>query len=79
MTGSASSPTNPYQNPELCRFVGSMEGVPDWIDPAETAELDIGEVTRAGQALHQCIGHVFRHALDIAGSVTIRLQKRPCI
>lgn len=38
MAGSAPSPTNPYQNPELFRFVGSMEGVPDWIDPAETLD-----------------------------------------
>ncbi len=29
---------NPYQNPELFRFVGSMEGVPDWLDPAETPD-----------------------------------------
>jgi uncharacterized integral membrane protein (TIGR00698 family) len=31
---------DPYKNPELFRFVGSMEGVPDWVDAAETpAEL----------------------------------------
>jgi len=29
---------NPYRNPELFRFVGSMEGVPDWLDPAETPD-----------------------------------------
>jgi uncharacterized integral membrane protein (TIGR00698 family) len=28
---------NPYANPELLRWVGGMEGVPDWIDPSETA------------------------------------------
>ena len=28
---------DPYKNPELFRFVGSMEGVPDWVDAAETA------------------------------------------
>ena len=27
---------DPYKNPELFRFVGSMEGVPDWVDAAET-------------------------------------------
>jgi uncharacterized integral membrane protein (TIGR00698 family) len=27
---------NPYANPELLRWVGGMEGVPDWIDPSET-------------------------------------------
>lgn len=30
--------TNPYANPELFRWAGSMEGVPDWVDPAETLE-----------------------------------------
>jgi uncharacterized integral membrane protein (TIGR00698 family) len=29
---------NPYENPELFRFVGSMEGVPDWADPGETPD-----------------------------------------
>jgi len=28
---------DPYKNPELFRFVGSMEGVPDWVDATETA------------------------------------------
>lgn len=28
---------NPYANPELFRWAGSMEGVPEWVDPAETA------------------------------------------
>jgi len=32
------SPTNPYENPELFRWVGSMEGVPEWTSPAETPE-----------------------------------------
>jgi uncharacterized integral membrane protein (TIGR00698 family) len=29
---------DPYANPELFRWAGSMEGVPDWVDPAETFE-----------------------------------------
>ncbi|MGH0032565.1 MAG: YeiH family protein [Myxococcota bacterium] len=29
---------DPYQNPELFRWAGSLEGVPDWVDPAETPE-----------------------------------------
>ncbi|MBW2279688.1 MAG: putative sulfate exporter family transporter [Deltaproteobacteria bacterium] len=29
---------DPYKNPELFRFVGSMEGVPEWADPAETQD-----------------------------------------
>lgn len=38
MSGGAPSSRNPYANPELFRFVGSMEGVPDWVDPAETPD-----------------------------------------
>ena len=30
--------SDPYANPELFRFAGSMEGVPDFLDLAETAE-----------------------------------------
>ena len=30
--------SDPYRNRELFRFVGSMEGVPEWSDPAEGAE-----------------------------------------
>lgn len=29
---------NPYEHPELWRWAGGMEGVPDWIDPGETRE-----------------------------------------
>jgi uncharacterized integral membrane protein (TIGR00698 family) len=29
---------DPYKNPELFRFVGYMEGVPEWVDPTETDE-----------------------------------------
>ncbi len=29
---------DPYANPELFRFAGSMEGVPEWVDPTETFE-----------------------------------------
>lgn len=32
------SRTNPYENPDLFRWVGSMEGVPEWESPAETPE-----------------------------------------
>jgi uncharacterized integral membrane protein (TIGR00698 family) len=28
---------DPYQNPELFRWLGSLEGVPEYVDPAETA------------------------------------------
>ncbi|MCP3985199.1 MAG: putative sulfate exporter family transporter [bacterium] len=29
---------NPYENPDLWRWAGGMEGVPEWVDPSETAE-----------------------------------------
>ena len=29
---------NPYENPELARWLGGFEGVPEWTDPAETPE-----------------------------------------
>ncbi len=29
------SRTDPYQNPELFRWTGSMEGVPDWVEPEQ--------------------------------------------
>ncbi len=29
---------NPYENPELWRWAGGMEGVPEWVDPSETVE-----------------------------------------
>lgn len=36
MTGAIPPSSDPYANPELFRFVGSMEGVPDFVDLAET-------------------------------------------
>jgi uncharacterized integral membrane protein (TIGR00698 family) len=33
---------NPYENPDLWRWAGSMEGVPDWVDPAETPSERVG-------------------------------------
>ena len=36
MSGDIPSPSDPYANPELFRYVGSMEGVPDFLDLAET-------------------------------------------
>ena len=38
MTAPGLSRSDPYQNPELFRWAGSMEGIPDWVDPAETLE-----------------------------------------
>ena len=31
-------PSDPYRNPELFRWLGSLEGVPEWVDPSETPE-----------------------------------------
>ena len=36
MSDARRASNNPYENPELFRFVGGMEGVPEWVDPAET-------------------------------------------
>jgi len=51
---------DPYRNPELFRFVGSMEGVPDWVDPAETPE------ERAARTGWQARGHAL---LEMAGQL----------
>lgn len=51
---------DPYKNPELFRFVGSMEGVPDWVDAAETpAEL-------SARAHWQARAH---HVFQLAGAL----------
>lgn len=60
MSESRASSSNPYENPDLFRFVGSMEGVPDWVDPAETAaEREAREGWRGG-------GH---ELLEMAGTL----------
>ena len=45
---------DPYRNSELFRFVGSMEGVPEWSDPAESAERS--GVRARGYALLELAG-----------------------
>ena len=47
---------DPYRNPELFRWTGSMEGVPEveWIDPAESA------AERSAWAAWQAAGHPVR-------------------
>lgn len=60
MAGSAPSKRDPYANPDLARFIGSMEGVPDWVDPAETH--DEREARRGWRAR----GHRW---LEIAGQL----------
>ena len=58
MSDDRPSSNNPYENPELFRFVGSMEGVPEWVDPAETP------AERAGLEGWRARGH---ELLEMAG------------
>jgi len=51
MSGEIPSSSDPYSNPELFRFVGSMEGVPDFLDLAETP------AERAARAGWRATGH----------------------
>ena len=51
MAASSSAPLDLYNHPELWRWAGGMEGVPEWVDPAET----FGE--RAGRAAWQARGN----------------------
>jgi uncharacterized integral membrane protein (TIGR00698 family) len=51
MAGSRSTPLDLYNHPELWRWAGDMEGVPEWVDPAET----FGE--REGRAAWQARGN----------------------
>ena len=54
----ATSRTDPYRNPELFRWMGSMEGVPDWAEPeAAPALLPAGWRGRA-HALLKTAGEV---------------------
>ncbi len=50
---------DPYKNPELFRWLGSMEGVPEWADPAETQR------ERAERAAWQRHAH---RAFELAGT-----------
>jgi uncharacterized integral membrane protein (TIGR00698 family) len=42
---------NPYENPELMASFGSMEGLPEWVDPSESP------ADRAGRSPWQATGH----------------------
>lgn len=54
-------PGDPYRNPDLFRFVGSMEGVPEWVNPAETA------AERAARSGWRARGHAW---LEMAGQLS---------
>jgi uncharacterized integral membrane protein (TIGR00698 family) len=70
MGGSIPSSSDPYSNPELFRFVGSMEGVPDFLDLAETAE------ERAAREGWRASGHGW---LEGAGTVAPGLVLAFCL
>src|SRR5689334_6990702 len=44
-----------YQNPQLARWLDSMEGVPDWPEPEETPAERAGRTTVQNRA-HQVFG-----------------------
>lgn len=46
------SPTNPYENPALARWIDSYEGLPDWTDPAETPAERVAR-SSAGQRANE--------------------------
>lgn len=83
---------DPYRNPELFRWTGSMEGVPDWIDPAETFEERLGrsgwqargnrllELTGAllpGLAIATALALIGSLAAQAFGSAVLGLEKSP--
>ena len=51
MVASTPAPLDLYNHPELWRWAGGMEGVPEWVDPAETFR------ERAGRAAWQSRGN----------------------
>jgi uncharacterized integral membrane protein (TIGR00698 family) len=63
---------NPYANPELLRWVGGMEGVPDWIDPAETAAERLGRAgwRARGYKLFEMAGKLLP-GLGLAGALAV--------
>ncbi len=92
MGGATPSPSNPYANPELFRFVGSMEGVPDWVDPAETpaeraarsgwrarghALLEMGGQLLPGLVLASTLALFGRQLADWMGPAVFGLEDSP--
>jgi uncharacterized integral membrane protein (TIGR00698 family) len=61
---------DPYKNPELFRFVGSMEGVPDWVDAAETpAELSARANWQARAHYYFQLGGALLPGMSLAGGI----------
>ena len=54
---------DPYRNPELFRWLDSLEGVPDWLGPAET------NVERESWSAWQRRGNHFFGGLAIVSGV----------
>ncbi len=63
---------DPYSNPELARFIGSMEGVPDWVDAAETPAERSARVGWRARAHHFFqLGGTLLPGLVLAGFVAL--------
>ncbi len=92
MTGEIPSSSDPYANPELFRFMGSMEGVPDFLDLAETpAEraaregwrasghgwLEAGGKIAPGLLLAFFLALLGRWASEAIGAGALGLEKSP--
>lgn len=83
---------NPYENPELFRFVGSMEGVPEWVDPVETPEeraaregwrgrghelLEMGGQLVPGVVLAMLLAFLGRESSDWLGTSVLGFASSP--
>ena len=83
---------DPYKNPELFRWLGSMEGVPEWVDPSESpSELagraawqlrgnrlfELAGTTLPGVALALGLAGIGALAADWLGSSLLGLEKTP--
>jgi uncharacterized integral membrane protein (TIGR00698 family) len=67
--------SDPYRNRELFRFVGSMEGVPEWHDPAEGANRS--GVRARGHALLERAGGLAPGLLLALGIAALASAARP--
>ncbi len=92
MAGGTLSGGDPYSNPELFRFVGSMEGVPDFVELAETpaeraaregwrarghASLEMAGQLAPGLVLALALALLGRRASSWIGTGLFELEKSP--
>jgi uncharacterized integral membrane protein (TIGR00698 family) len=83
---------DPYKNPELFRWLGSLEGVPEWVDPSETAGeqaawspwqrwcnhvFELAGMTLPGVALALLLASIGAVAADWFGVSLLGFQKTP--